>query len=177
MESWSRVCVCVCVCFAGPLQLNWIEFTCCCCFLWVLCGLHNLDRHIDGGLLFLLQSVQVGFVSRRAVIRGDEFFRLRVLLDVPTLLFIWSASHDQGLWVLDLFPFSWRSALCGGFFICEDLGPSLLYFFPPPWLGAKFYWWLLVGFHHFVCSSLLKSYWVVSWQAVTTETGLSIIVT
>jgi hypothetical protein len=29
--KWSHevmcVCVCVCVCFAGPLQLNWIEFT------------------------------------------------------------------------------------------------------------------------------------------------------
>jgi len=50
-----------------------------------------------------------------------------------------SASHDQGLWVLDLFPFSWRSALCGGFFIWEDLGPSILYFFSFPWLGAKFY--------------------------------------
>jgi hypothetical protein len=85
----------VCVCFAGPLQLNWIEFTCC-CFLWVLCGLHSLDWHIDGGLLFLLQSVQVAFISRRAVTRGDGFSRLGVLLDVPTLLFIWSASHDLG---------------------------------------------------------------------------------
>jgi hypothetical protein len=137
MKSCVCVCVCMCVFVAGPLQLNWIQFTCC-CFLWVLCGLHNLDRHIDGGLLFLLQSVQVAFISRHAVTvtRGDGFSRLGAGLDVPTLLFIWSASHDQGLWVLDLFPFSWRSALCGVFFICEDLGPSIFNLFFGPFVGC-----------------------------------------
>lgn len=135
--------MCVCVfCRSFAIELNWIEFTCC-WFLWVLCGLHNSDRHIDGGLLFHLQSVQVAFISRRAVTRGDGFSMLGVLLDVPTLLFTWSASHDQGLWVLDLFPFSWRSALCGGFFICEDLGPSIL--FSSPFVGC----WILLMISRF----------------------------
>jgi hypothetical protein len=131
--KWSHEVVCVCVCFAGPSQLNWIH---CYCLLWVLCGLHNLDRHIDGGLLFHLQSVQVAFISRRAVTRGDGFSRLGVLLEVPTLLFTWSASHDQGLWVLDLFLFSWRSALCGGFFHLWGLGSFHLVLFSSPFVGC-----------------------------------------
>jgi hypothetical protein len=103
--KWSHevmcVCVCVCVfCRSFAIELNWIH---CCCLLWVLCGLHNLDRHIDGGLLFLLQSVQLAFISRRAVGRGDGFSRLGVLLDVPTLS-------------LYMIYFSWPRAL-GAWFV------------------------------------------------------------
>jgi len=88
MKSCVCVCVCVCVfCRSFAIELNWIH---CCCFLWVLCGLRNLD----GGLLFLLQSVQAAFISRRAVTRGDGFSRLGVLLDVPTLLFYMIFTSD-----------------------------------------------------------------------------------
>jgi hypothetical protein len=128
--KWSHEVMCVCVCCRSfAIELNWIH---CCCFLWVLCGL----RDLDGGLLFLLQSVQAAFISRRAVTRGDGFSRLGVLLDVPTLLFYmicFSWPRALGAWFVPILlavRSLWRILHLGG------LGSFHLVFFFFPLVGC-----------------------------------------
>ncbi len=68
-----------------------------------------------------------------------------------------------------------KSAFFGGFFICQDLGFSILYPFSLPLLSVLFDWWL-VGFHHFnlkmslvkedglLCSSSFKLRCMNTWN-------------
>jgi hypothetical protein len=46
-----------------------------------------------------------------------------------------------------LFPFPYQSALFGGFFICQDLGPSILFLFLPLCWVLCFicYWQVLIN--------------------------------
>lgn len=99
------------------------------------------------GFAFILQSkgvsdvtwTHVTFISRCAIIIGEGFFRLGIFSNIfPFSLSkcsLWLGEGGFDYWFV-LIPLA--NAFFGGFFICEDLGLSIL--FSPPFWVLCFLW-------------------------------------
>ncbi len=93
-------------------------------------------------MLMVLEQVQVVFISKHDIIIGEGSSRLESFFKCSSPLLIIYVSHNLprgGGWVLDLFIFPLDSLFLEKRIVCQDMGPSILYIFSPPLLGALFY--------------------------------------